>query len=214
MPAALSSLLQQDVPSGRIKFIDANNQGDNFIVSLTTKGAYRMGQFMHGRSKPLSLLQLPYFEVTIESLPRGRTVALGMSDGVKLQATSLPGWDQNSYGFHGDDGRLYAGYEPSGFDYEGAFGEGDTIGCGVMFDSFHQRKLFFTKNGVVLAPTPFAIHTGMDLYPTIGTDARHAPLFHAVHRPCCSRHSAVCSWSTSAVVLSCGWRRTRPLRPH
>jgi hypothetical protein len=58
----------------------------------------------------------------------------------------MPGWERNSWGFHGDDGQVYHD-SAYGTKYARGFTTGDVIGCGV---SFEKKTAFFTKNGVHL----------------------------------------------------------------
>ena len=53
---------------------------------------------------------------------------------------SQPGCKSGSYGYHGDDGKLFV--SGSGVPYGPKFFKGDVIGCGVEFGT-----LYFTKNG-------------------------------------------------------------------
>ncbi len=48
-----------------------------------------------------------------------------------------------------------------------AFVAGDTIGIGVMKDSFNQRTVFFTKNGNKIGIFEWRLHTGMDCFPGV-----------------------------------------------
>ncbi|KAK6851081.1 Ran-binding protein 10 [Apiospora arundinis] len=89
---------------------------------------------------------LYYFEVTILSKKRDdTTISVGFSLR-PVSLTRLPGWETDSYGYHGDDGHVYAGHQ-SGKTYGPTFGAGDTVGCGV---NFKNGTAFFTKNGVNL----------------------------------------------------------------
>lgn len=56
------------------------------------------------------------------------------------------GWEPESWGYHGDDGRTYTG-QNIGRNYGPTFSLGDVIGCGV---NFRDHTAFFTKNGVKL----------------------------------------------------------------
>ncbi|KAI1453529.1 SPRY domain-containing protein [Annulohypoxylon moriforme] len=74
-----------------------------------------------------------------------------------------PGWEPESWGYHGDDGDVYSG-QNVGKPYDGgAFGPQDTIGCGI---NFRTREAFFTKNGQDFK-TAFRDIKG-EIYPTIG----------------------------------------------
>lgn len=57
-----------------------------------------------------------------------------------------PGWEPESWGYHGDDGNCYSSHN-SGKQYGPPFTTGDTVGCGV---NFRLGTVFFTKNGVLL----------------------------------------------------------------
>ncbi|KAK5992403.1 Ran-binding protein 9 [Cladobotryum mycophilum] len=87
-----------------------------------------------------------YFEVRILSGKReDTTIAIGFS--TKAAATSRPvGWEAESWGYHGDDGRCFTG-QNIGRHYGPTFNHGDVVGCGV---NFRDRTAFFTKNGVKL----------------------------------------------------------------
>ncbi|KAI1204309.1 SPRY domain-containing protein [Annulohypoxylon truncatum] len=104
-----------------------------------------------------------YFEVTLLSRRRDETtVCIGFST-KNVPLMRPPGWEPESWGYHGDDGDVYSG-QNVGKQYDGgSFGPQDTIGCGV---NFRTREAFFTKNGQDFK-TAFRDIKG-DLYPTIG----------------------------------------------
>ena len=72
-------------------------------------------------------------------------MGIGLSaQGVNMNR--LPGWDKNSFGYHGDDGHSFCS-SGSGQPYGPTFTTGDVIGCCVnMID----HSCFYTKNGVNL----------------------------------------------------------------
>jgi hypothetical protein len=47
------------------------------------------------------------------------------------------------------------------------FEAGDTIGIGIMKDSFNQRVVFFTKNGKRVGTFEQTVHLGMDCFPGV-----------------------------------------------
>ena len=60
-----------------------------------------------------------------------------------------PGWNQNSCGYHADDGNLYH-ERASGTVFGPACTDGDRMGCGVDFSANQSSSyvnVFFTKNG-------------------------------------------------------------------
>lgn len=70
----------------------------------------------------------------------------------KASLERLPGWEQESWAYHGDDGRTFFGEtQGQGKLYGPKYSVNDTIGCGVNFST---NTSFFTRNGVFL---------GMDL---------------------------------------------------
>ncbi|KAI5860248.1 SPRY domain-containing protein [Durotheca rogersii] len=104
-----------------------------------------------------------YFEVSILSRRRDdATVCIGFS-AKNVALSRAPGWEADSWGYHGDDGDVYAA-STTGKTYEGGtFGPQDIVGCGV---NFRTREAFFTKNGKEYQ-TAFRDLKG-DLYPTVG----------------------------------------------
>lgn len=58
-----------------------------------------------------------------------------------------PGWEPESWGYHGDDGHCFAS-QNVGKHYGPTFSTGDVIGCGV---NFRTGTAFFTKNGHYLS---------------------------------------------------------------
>lgn len=66
-----------------------------------------------------------------------------------MPLTRLPGWEPESWAYHGDDGDSYCS-QASGKEYGPSFHAHDIIGCGV---NFRTNTAFFTKNGVNLGLT-------------------------------------------------------------
>ncbi|APA16084.1 hypothetical protein sscle_16g108540 [Sclerotinia sclerotiorum 1980 UF-70] len=84
-----------------------------------------------------------YFEVTILSRKReDSSIGIGFST-KQVSISRLPGWEPDSWAYHGDDGHGYAG-QNTGKPYGPSFTTDDTIGCGVNFST---GSAFFTKNG-------------------------------------------------------------------
>ncbi|KAF9072663.1 concanavalin A-like lectin/glucanase domain-containing protein [Rhodocollybia butyracea] len=99
-----------------------------------------------------------YFEVEIHS--KGQKAFSG--PGVRL--SRLPGWEETSWGYHGDDGCSFAA-ERTGTNYGPTFGLGDVVGCGIDFST---GRAFFTKNGTYLGPVFENVGKDVELYPTVG----------------------------------------------
>lgn len=101
-------------------------------------------------------------------------VAVGLATNSFRCHRGLPGWDSQSFAYHGDDGGLYhasgrkIGHGPT-------FGAGDTIGCGV---DYARGNIFLTKNGKFLGTAwkeVDAEYLEDELYPVVGLDT-NAPI--------------------------------------
>lgn len=102
-----------------------------------------------------------YFEVRIVSKGRDGYMGIGLSaQGVNMNR--LPGWEKNSYGYHGDDGHSFCS-SGNGKAYGPTFTTGDVIGCGV---NLIDNTCFYTKNGVNLGIAFTDLPP--NLYPTVG----------------------------------------------
>ncbi|KAI9825022.1 MAG: hypothetical protein M1826_007100 [Phylliscum demangeonii] len=111
---------------------------------------------------PMSpLCGIYYYEVTIVARGKDGTIGIGFS-GPKVPLNRLPGWEPDSWAYHGDDGRSFCG-SSTGKDYGPQFETGDIIGCGV---NFRTGCAFFTRNGIHLGPA-FRDVKGK-LYPSVG----------------------------------------------
>ncbi|KAM4057614.1 SPRY domain-containing protein [Hirsutella rhossiliensis] len=105
---------------------------------------------------------LYYFEVQILHGKRDdTTIAIGFS--TKVASLSRPvGWEPESWGYHGDDGRCFSG-QNIGRPYGPTFNAGDVVGCGV---NFRDHTAFFTRNGVKLG-VAFHDVARSKLYPSV-----------------------------------------------
>jgi len=105
-----------------------------------------------------------YFEITVISKGKeGRMVGIGFS-GPKVALSRIPGWEPDSYAYHGDDGQLFSN-TTSGRSYGPKFGTLDVIGCGI---NFRTNTAFFTKNGHLLGTAFRDLKPNMPYYPTVG----------------------------------------------
>ncbi|KAL4878261.1 hypothetical protein BJY04DRAFT_209332 [Aspergillus karnatakaensis] len=105
-----------------------------------------------------------YFEITIHSKPKEGMIGIGFSSS-KASVERLPGWEQESWAYHGDDGKAFFGEsQGQGRQYGPTFGVADTVGCGVNFST---GCAFFTKNGVFLG-NAFRELRNFKVYPSVG----------------------------------------------
>ena len=86
-----------------------------------------------------------YFEVTVLSKGKDGLIGVGFST-KKANLNRAPGWETESWAYHGDDGYSFA-CTASGKAYGPKFSSQDVVGCGV---NFRTGNAFFTKNGVYL----------------------------------------------------------------
>jgi len=81
---------------------------------------------------------------------RSECISVGLSTLSSKLESNMPGWDEHSYGYHGDDGRTFhRGKRSSDEMALPVFGRGDTIGCGIEYRS-NGGQIFFVKNGSLL----------------------------------------------------------------
>ena len=124
--------------------------------------------------------QVGYFEVEILPVPSdGRAsaaaeggagpdcVAVGLCTAKFALVGKQPGWDPESFGYHGDDGRIFHGSGVRSTAYGPRFGAGDVIGCGI---SLTTRRIFYTLNGTYLGAAFVAKPPQLPLYPVAGLD--------------------------------------------
>lgn len=104
---------------------------------------------------------LYYFEVKIISKGRDGYMGIGLT-AQNFKSNRLPGWDKQSYGYHGDDGNSFCS-SGNGQNYGPTFTTNDIIGCGV---NLVTNTCFYTKNGTFLGEAFKDLPS--KLYPTVG----------------------------------------------
>ncbi|CCL99950.1 uncharacterized protein FIBRA_01975 [Fibroporia radiculosa] len=105
-----------------------------------------------------------YYEVEI--LHRGSKghISIGFS-APNVRLVRLPGLEPLSWGYHADDGWVFAG-QKDGSPYGPTYDSGDVIGCGI---DFSQSRVFFTKNGALLNSVFDNLpRSGVNLHPAVG----------------------------------------------
>ncbi|ORY67939.1 concanavalin A-like lectin/glucanase domain-containing protein [Leucosporidium creatinivorum] len=125
-----------------------------------------------------------YYEVTITDKGLSGYIGIGFSHR-EVSLSRLPGWEDNSWGYHGDDGRAFCCLG-TGESFGPTFTTGDVVGCGVDYTGAGPEKegkersretaakkgegeggrVFFTKNGDMLGYAFSNVHG--KLYPSVG----------------------------------------------
>ena len=133
--------------------VDDDDGDDNRIPSL------------HGNLRsPRSALFRP-------GLVNSDCVAVGVATKSFHVHSRMPGWDRQSFGYHGDDGGIFHSSGGMLKTYGPKFGSGDTIGCGIDYVS---KGIFYTLNGRFLGYAFENIEHNLldtDLYPVVGLDS-------------------------------------------
>eukprot|EP00029_Vermamoeba_vermiformis_P008535 TRINITY_DN4027_c0_g1_i1.p1 TRINITY_DN4027_c0_g1~~TRINITY_DN4027_c0_g1_i1.p1 ORF type:complete len:367 (+),score=45.25 TRINITY_DN4027_c0_g1_i1:45-1145(+) len=111
-----------------------------------------------------------YFEVTVDNKPADSVAAVGIAT-KPYPAFRLPGWDQMSVGYHGDDGHKFVNNNEGGDPYGPTFGERDVVGCGIECRGEEQEDcaVYFTLNGLRLDNATNRLnHVEYGYFPTVG----------------------------------------------
>ncbi|XP_011096432.1 ran-binding protein 9 [Sesamum indicum] len=103
-----------------------------------------VGVAQANRAAPMKRL-LYYFEIHVKNAGSKGQIAIGFTTSA-FRLRRQPGWEANSYGYHGDDGMLYRGHG-KGDTFGPTYTTGDTVGGGI---NYATQEFFFTKNGVVV----------------------------------------------------------------
>lgn len=107
-----------------------------------------------------------YFEIFVKNAGAKGQIAIGFTtSGFKM--CRQPGWEANSYGYHGDDGLLYRGHG-KGEVFGPTYTAGDTVGGGINYAS---QELFFTKNGTIVGTVLKDVKA--PLFPTVAVHSQN-----------------------------------------
>ena len=163
-----------EAPEASPAQLNTTHYGQDLQVMRDKLGARYVGRGQHSNDVGAIQADAPvprrcavyYFEMRVVAAGEHGTVAIGFADaGVKL--TRQPGWEQKSFGYHGDDGRKFHS-SGRGDVYGPRYGEGDVVGAGIEMAT---REIFFTRNGVDLGVAwdlRNTAHANCRLLPTIG----------------------------------------------
>ena len=115
-------------------------------------------------------VQQYYYEATIIEQGETGDIAIGLSkNDPNTWNGRMPGWDDGTIGYHGDDGSIC---HKTGSAVCETFGNGDTVGCmlyRIYVDNICFLRCHFTKNGENLKPVRY-LENG-NYHPTIGMNS-------------------------------------------
>jgi hypothetical protein len=157
------------------KFIDSPNRhlrisSDSRTVSHVDASTLQTDASIQSVHPLSTSTRVAYFELKVTEIKGNGMVAIGIGYN-KFPNSKQPGWVENSYGYHSDDGKKFNNTSVStgtvsGISYGPSYGENDIVGCGIIW---RTKEIFFTKNGRNLGKafdfngkkTPYAV-IGMD----------------------------------------------------
>ncbi|KAI3931792.1 hypothetical protein MKW98_012202 [Papaver atlanticum] len=151
-----------------------NSSGGFLVVSSDKLSVQYTNVSLHGHDVGVIQGNCPapskrlvyYFEIYVKNSGTKGQIAIGFSS-ENFKMRRQPGWEANSFGYHGDDGLLYRGHG-KGESFGPTFTAGDTVGGGINYAS---QELFFTKNGELIG-TVYKDVKG-PLYPTIAVHSQN-----------------------------------------
>ncbi|KAI3878949.1 hypothetical protein MKX03_037346 [Papaver bracteatum] len=151
-----------------------NSSGGFLVVSSDKLSVQYTNVSLHGHDVGVIQGNCPapskrlvyYFEIYVNNSGTKGQIAIGFSS-ENFKMRRQPGWEANSFGYHGDDGLLYRGHG-KGESFGPTFTAGDTVGGGINYAS---QELFFTKNGELIG-TVYKDVKG-PLYPTIAVHSQN-----------------------------------------
>lgn len=158
-----------------------NSSGGFLVVSPDKLSVQYTSVHLHGHDVGVIQANHPapskkliyYFELLVKNAGAKGQVAIGFT-AENFKMRRQPGWEANSYGYHGDDGLLYRGpVKGEGGPVKGeAFGptftSGDTVGAGI---NYAAQEFFFTKNGKLVG-TVYKDVKGV-LFPTVAVHSQN-----------------------------------------
>ncbi|XXH00935.1 hypothetical protein Hte_007286 [Hypoxylon texense] len=132
-------------------------------LQYSSKSAVSDVEIVTARSDhPIPPSQRFYFEINVI---KGSKESLGIGFGHSNYSKGrMPGWDDSSWGFHGNNGGMYHadGYwKANNTDWK--YGTDDCVGCCI---DPTQRKAFFTRNETVIGACFINLHGR--LFPMVG----------------------------------------------
>lgn len=164
--------VEEEAPS----YLNTINCGHFLVISTDKLTATYTGDGNHGndvgaiqgnRHAPFRRMMY-YFEISVKDRGLKGYISIGFAE-ENFKKTRHPGWEQHSFGYHGDDGKLYQGQGRTDLHFGPTYTTGDTVGAGI---NYAAQELFFTKNGKLVGSVFKELKT--PLFPTIGLHTPNA----------------------------------------
>lgn len=173
--ASLPSLSAHEWTPFVVPFIDNSSINDSGIttVNVTPRfiSYYEVSILKPGEgNNDADLLLQPQGPSPVYRTSHNDCVAVGVATKDFQVHSRMPGWDRQSFGYHGDDGGIFHATGGMLKQFGPKFGSGDTIGCGIDYLS---KGIFYTLNGKFLGYAWDNISEAIlekDLYPVVGLD--------------------------------------------
>ncbi|XP_059631945.1 ran-binding protein M homolog [Cornus florida] len=162
---------EEEVPTE----LDTVNSSGGFAVVLPDRltvqyssvnlHEHDVGAVQANRPAPVKRL-VYYFEMFVKNHGAKGKVAIGFTcEGYNMRRQ--PGWEANSYGYHGEEGKFFHG-QGNVEDFAAKFEAGDTVGGGI---NYATQDLFFTRNGVIVGTVYKDVK--VPLYPTVAVHSQN-----------------------------------------
>lgn len=151
-----------------------NSSGGFLVVSPDKLSVKYTSINLHGHdvgvvqaNRPAPVRRLVYyFEIFVKDAGTKGQIAIGFTT-ENFKMRRQPGWEANSFGYHGDDGHLYRS-QLKGDAFGPTYTTGDVVGGGINYAS---QEFFFTKNGAEVGRTCKDIK--VPLFPTISVHSQN-----------------------------------------
>ncbi|OMO78264.1 SPla/RYanodine receptor SPRY [Corchorus olitorius] len=162
------------------KELNTINSSGGFLVVAPDKLSVKYTSVnLHGHdvgvvqaNKPAPVKRLLYyFEIYVKDAGAKGQIAIGFTN-ENFKMRRQPGWEANSFGYHGDDGFLYRGHG-KGDAFGPTYTTGDTVGGGINYAS---QEFFFTKNGAIVGTVSKEKEMKAPLFPTIAVHSQNEEL--------------------------------------
>ncbi|KAF8404247.1 hypothetical protein HHK36_009129 [Tetracentron sinense] len=136
---------EEEVP----KELNTINSSGGFLVVSTDKLSVQYKNInLHGHDVGVVQANCPapvrrivyYFEIFVKNAGAKGQIGIGFTN-EHFKMRRQPGWEVNSYGYHGDDGLLYRG-QGKGESFGPTYTSGDTVGGGI---NYATQEFFFTS---------------------------------------------------------------------